>query len=47
MDDYTALIVCWGCIALPTAIAFITFGPATVFDTIVGGFKSMLGGLIE
>ena len=46
MDDYSALIVCWGGIALPTVIAFITFGPATVFDAIVEGFKTMLGGMI-
>ena len=46
MDDYSALIICWGGIALPTAMAFIIFGPATVFDTIVEGFKTMLGGLM-
>lgn len=44
MDDYIAF--CWGCITLLTAIVFIIFGPATVFDAIVGGFKSILGGTI-
>ena len=46
MDDYSALIVCWGFIVVPTMIVFITFGPATVFDAIVEGFKMMLGGLL-
>ena len=46
MDDYSALIVCWYGIALPTAMVFAVFGPATVFDAIVEGFKMMLGGLL-
>ena len=46
MDDYSALIVCWGGIALPTVMIFTVFGPATVFDAIVEGFKMMLGGLL-
>lgn len=46
MDDYSALIVCWSCIVIPTMMVFTVFGPATVFDAIVEGFKTILGGLI-
>ena len=46
MDDYSALIICWIWIAVPTALVCAVFGPATVFDAIVEGFKTLLGGLL-
>lgn len=45
-DDYSALIVCWIWIVVPTIMVFAVFGPATVFDTIVEGFKTIFGGLL-
>lgn len=47
MDDYSAFIVCWIGVVVPTTMLFAVFGPATVFDTIVEGFKTIIGGLLE
>ena len=47
MDDYSAFILCYGVIFVPTLIAVLFCGgPAEFFDTIVGGFKSIFEGLI-
>lgn len=47
MDDYSAFILCYCCIFMPTLIAtWYCGGPAEFFDTIVGGFKTIFEGLI-
>ena len=47
MDDYSAIILCYGVIVVPMLIAiWICGGPAEFFDMIVGGFKNIFEGLI-